>query len=296
MRSSFFLLPFIVLAACTSGSEQGKTKSGFSYTIIGKRAAGAQHANIGDYMTLHATYRNGKDSVFGSTHQQKFPIRFKIDSVMQGRPDPFAQCYVVLAAGDTANFEIPTDTLFKGAPPNARPRFLPQGTVLKFGCRVSRVETDAQLKARIGKELPAMASANGGKFETLPTGEMLAITQAGNGAMAQPGDTLTVHYTGTFADTTYGKKPFDSSRTLGKPFKFVLGAGQVIPAWDVAMGRIPEGGKGVLLVPYARAYGEYGMPGMPGMANLVFDVEIVSVIKGKGAPALPPSMMPKPQM
>ncbi|RYH13346.1 hypothetical protein EON65_35855 [archaeon] len=39
------------------------------------------------------------------------------------------------------------------------------------------------------------------------------------------GNTVTIHYTGSLKDGTI----FDSSRDRGKPFKFKLGADQVIP-------------------------------------------------------------------
>src|SRR3989344_8273111 len=50
----------------------------------------------------------------------------------------------------------------------------------------------------------------------------------GQGALAESGDVLTVHYIGTLTDG----RVFDSSLDRGLPFVFTLGAGDVIRGWD----------------------------------------------------------------
>jgi FKBP-type peptidyl-prolyl cis-trans isomerase FkpA len=94
----------------------------------------------------------------------------------------------------------------------------------------------------------------------------------GTGAAAKPGDTIKVNYTGKLQNGTV----FDTS--LGKaPFSFTLGAGQVIPGWDQGLVGMKVGGKRILIIPSAMAYGPTGYGPIPPNATLVFEVDLLGV-------------------
>ena len=96
----------------------------------------------------------------------------------------------------------------------------------------------------------------------------------GNGESAEAGQLVTVHYTGWL---TNGNK-FDSSKDRNDPFRFKLGAGNVIRGWDEGVAGMKIGGTRKLTIPAHLGYGARGAGGViPANATLVFEVELLEV-------------------
>ena len=116
---------------------------------------------------------------------------------------------------------------------------------------------------------------------TLPSGLICDDTTLGEGAEASVGLRVQVHYTGWLYDPmaaqSRGKK-FDSSKDRGQPFKFNLGAGEVIRGWDEGVQGMKVGGSRVLTIPPELGYGARGAGGViPPNATLVFEVDLLGV-------------------
>ena len=69
--------------------------------------------------------------------------------------------------------------------------------------------------------------------------------------MIADGKKVRIHYTGTLNDGTQ----FDSSAGRD-PFEFEIGAGKVIPGFDIAVRSMEIGDKKTVTIPTAEAYGE----------------------------------------
>ncbi|HEU0219180.1 MAG TPA: FKBP-type peptidyl-prolyl cis-trans isomerase [Gallionella sp.] len=103
----------------------------------------------------------------------------------------------------------------------------------------------------------------------------------GEGAQANAGHEVSVHYTGWLYDEAaadHKGNKFDSSRDRGMPFEFPLGAGHVIKGWDQGVAGMKVGGQRTLVIPAHLGYGTRGAGGViPPNATLVFDVELLAV-------------------
>ena len=82
-----------------------------------------------------------------------------------------------------------------------------------------------------------------------------------------------VHYHGTLADGTV----FDSSVQRGEPAVFPLN--QVIRGWTEGLQLMKVGSKFRFAIPSDLAYGDQGTGPIPPAAALVFEVELLEIVK-----------------
>jgi FKBP-type peptidyl-prolyl cis-trans isomerase FkpA len=107
-----------------------------------------------------------------------------------------------------------------------------------------------------------------------PSGLLIEDLTVGEGAAAEAGRQVTVHYSGWLTDG----RLFDSSKGRGEPFAFPLGARRVIAGWDEGVQGMRVGGVRKLTIPPQLGYGARGAGGViPPNATLVFEVELLGV-------------------
>ena len=136
----------------------------------------------------------------------------------------------------------------------------------------ARAARRAETEKKKGREYQELAAKEPGAVKTA-SGLIYAEVAAGQGASPKATDKVRVHYRGTLVDGT----EFDSSLKRGQPAEFPLGG--VIPCWTEGLQKMKVGGKAKLVCPSDIAYGDQGRPSIPPGATLIFEVELLAIVK-----------------
>ncbi len=105
------------------------------------------------------------------------------------------------------------------------------------------------------------------------SGLWTVVTKEGSGESPSPTNVVKVHYTGWFLNG----ESFDSSHERGTPAEFPLNG--VIKGWTEGVGMMKPGETRYLVIPHELAYGAAGRPGIPPKSMLVFQVDLLEVVR-----------------
>lgn len=125
-------------------------------------------------------------------------------------------------------------------------------------------EKGDQFLAENGKKPGVVTTASGLEYQVLTEG---------TGAKPTAQDGVKVHYKGSLLDG----KVFDSSYDRGEPAVMPLQG--VIPGWSEGLQLMKVGGKTKFWIPAKLAYGEQAPPMIGPNQVLVFEVELLDVVK-----------------
>ena len=141
---------------------------------------------------------------------------------------------------------------------------------LKMTAEKNRKDGDKFMADLLKKDASIKTTASGLSYKVLAEGD----------SKLKPSDedSVEIYYTGKLIDG----KVFDESKA--KPITFPLNG--VVPGIKEGLQLIGQGGKITLYIPDNLAYGEYDIPSIPAGSRLVFDVELVKVVKAERAPTI----------
>ena len=110
--------------------------------------------------------------------------------------------------------------------------------------------------------------------QTMNNGLVIEDIKIGDGQEVEKFNIVTVNYTGLLEDGT----KFDSSLNPGRtPFRFTVGAGQVIKGWDEGLIGMKVGGKRKLTIPPELGYGSRDNGPIPANSTLIFEIDLLGI-------------------
>lgn len=238
---------------------------------------------IGDFVTVDLIYKTLDDSAF-FTGRRKFQIT---------RPEfkgAIDECFMMLAAKESATFIISAPDFFKRTLQTNLPDFFKEDSKMKVAIEIIEIQTEkAYSKEKEAflhwikdfgdyekiilrqfleeKKLPEKPALSGMYFINIRKGE---------GKKIEIGDTITINYEGKFLNGKF----FDSTVKRKQPFQFVYGTEwQVVKGLEEALGMMCEGEKSLIILPSELAFGTEGSSTgiIPPFTSLIFEVEILKV-------------------
>ena len=135
-------------------------------------------------------------------------------------------------------------------------------------------EFKTQILAGAGEKFLAENAKKPG-VKVLPSGLQYKVIKAGQGEVPKATDEVEVIYEGRLIDGTV----FDATSKHGGAKTDKFRAGNLIKGWTEALTTMPVGSKWHLYIPYELAYGERQAGQIPPYSTLIFDLELVSIVK-----------------
>lgn len=139
---------------------------------------------------------------------------------------------------------------------------------------VQALELKARQNAEVGRRFLEENKKRPG-VTTTSSGLQYQVLLEGTGPIPKDGESVKVHYVGTFIDGT----KFDSSVDRNQPAIFDIN--KVIRGWTEALKLMKTGARFRMAVPPDLGYGPNTQQGIPPNSVLLFEVELLEVIPAK---------------
>ena len=110
--------------------------------------------------------------------------------------------------------------------------------------------------------------------ESFNNGVIISDILVGQGAEVKSGQLVSVNYILALSDGTI----LQNSKDFGQPFKFTLGANEVIPGWEQGFAGMKIGGVRTITIPPELAYGANQTGPIPPNSTLVFTIELLDAV------------------
>lgn len=134
-------------------------------------------------------------------------------------------------------------------------------------------ERNAAEETRVKGQTFLEANRKKKEIHETSSGLQYEVIKEGRGRLPTLNDRVKVHYRGALLDGT----EFDSSFKRNQPAEFQVSG--VIRGWTEALTLMKVGSKWKLFIPSQLAYGDIGRPQIPPGSVLIFELELLEIVK-----------------
>ncbi len=316
MKKNLLVLGLAALAI-TSCKQFKKGEGDMQYIIHQDKES--QTIKEGDFVAFQMVQKTEEDSTINNTYDYDRPM-----FVAAQKPLFKGDLYTalgMLSEGDSATFKINADSLQQKMnmpkPANTKGKYIvftfkidkviPKGKLsdTEFNGQIEKFFKAEAEKAKTSEaaKLDGYIKAKSLKPVKTKSGLNYVVEKQGDAAKPAAGDTVKLNYTGRFltgkifqtSDAAIAKKEnVYNPMAPYEPMKVVAGANQTVPGFDEALLLFGKGTKVTIILPSSLAYGEHGSPAIPPYTPLVFDLEILDVIKPKAGAPVPATLPASP--
>lgn len=262
------------------------TQSGLHYNLITKKDG--SKPKIGDILQMHLIYKNMKDSVIYDSKiiGDSFLIELTKPTFVGGLEEGFA----MLSEGDSASFLVSADSIFDKLFRQPLPTFIHKGDKLKFEVRLVKIidkkefiesqqKKNEQSKKHNLLEIENFLAQNNIQANPVDEGFYYVSFNEGQGTSPKKGDIVTVSFTGK----TLEGQVFESTKSINKPFQFIVGNTEIPNVLNIAVANMKVGGLSRIILSSDRSKGMFGVEKLPANTSVIYDIELIKIDPAKKA-------------
>jgi len=288
MKKKYSFYAMVCLVAMTMLTACGEKFSGYKKTANGlyykfyQQDAAASKPNPTDFVKvemacyLHDTLYYDWQKLGNDVYTQLKESKFAGDLL---------EAYGMMRVGDSASFYIKADSMavhYYNQDPSAVG--LKADDYFRFEVKLVDAITKEQFQANIERMVEQMKQASKQRLADYIEHEGITVTpnssgvyiiplEQGKGRCPVKGEKVELDFEAFMLDGRSVGSTFGQEQKLS----FVLGEGQVIPAWEEIVPKMHLGERIRAIIPFEMAYGEHQVGDIPAYSNLVYDVRLLKI-------------------
>ncbi len=241
------------------------TDSGLQYYLL--EEGDGDMPETGEVASVHFTGWIQDGQRFAQS-QEGLPIDFIVgeEEILPG----WDEMVVLMQVGDVVQFVLPPELALgeEGAPNGV----IPPNATLVFEMELVEIKPPPPTPT----PAPPPVSVEESEYTVTDSGLKFFTITEGSGELIESGDQVTLHY--RMWDEEGNQ--IESSYDFGQPVPIVAGAGVAGPGWDEALLMMSSSSRAQFVLTPELAYGDQAA-NAPTEGNLIFEIEIVDVIKAE---------------